>query len=380
MPKTLAICRRKCYNDCNCKLANYTYRVAGRNNTKTTEIPGLGGDETGMTEDEELKNLLMGDDDPKAPPMEEDFDALMARLDDMLNPDPQPEEPQPEEPLSEEFQPEETQSEEEQPEETQSEETPPEEPQPEEPLSEEPQPAEGQPEETLPEGACPAERTDTPENCRQWAMFHLNLARQYWQAAGETGELPGLAQPEAAAPPEKQKQAPPRKKRRWVWELLFYLVLIMVVLGTFAVKVSSGDTPMSVGGYSVFTVLTGSMQKEIPQGSLIVTRHDDPSTLQVGDTITYMASQNTTITHRVIGIIEDYQGTGMRAFETQGVMNDTPDKLPVPAVNVIGKVIFHNYALGRAATFIGNYWMYVVIFLVLFWGLAIAVKSFFRKA
>ena len=47
------------------------------------------------------------------------------------------------------------------------------------------------------------------------------------------------------------------------------------------------------------------------------------------------------IRDRIVGIIENYENTGQRAFTTQGIMNAQPDKQPVPAVNVVGKVVFH---------------------------------------
>ena len=68
---------------------------------------------------------------------------------------------------------------------------------------------------------------------------------------------------------------------------------------------------------------------------------DSPNTLQIGDDITYMANQTTSVTHRIVGIMENYENTGQRAFEAQGVMNSEPDRQPVPAVNVVGKVVYH---------------------------------------
>lgn len=76
----------------------------------------------------------------------------------------------------------------------------------------------------------------------------------------------------------------------------------------------------------------------------VVSRRTDPSTLEIGDDITFMTGETTTVTHRIIGIVENYADTGQRAFQTQGVMNRTPDSQLVPAVNVVGKVVFHSLA------------------------------------
>ena len=55
-------------------------------------------------------------------------------------------------------------------------------------------------------------------------------------------------------------------------------------------------------------------------------------------------------------MIENYKDTGQRAFETQGIMNAKPDEQPVPAGNVVGKVIFHSYVLGRAFAVPSEHW------------------------
>lgn len=125
-------------------------------------------------------------------------------------------------------------------------------------------------------------------------------------------------------------------------------------------------------------VLTGSMETEIPKGSLIVTHWTDPDKLEVGDDITYMINSTTTITHRIIEVKEDYADTGERAFVTQGVCNPNPDKEPVAAVNVVGKVIFHSYMLGRLLGFIQEHWLWIAVLFVLGMALFRAIKELVR--
>lgn len=138
----------------------------------------------------------------------------------------------------------------------------------------------------------------------------------------------------------------------------------MLILIALFVRTTSDGTPRTLAGYSGMIVLTGSMQSEIPRGALVITRQVDPSTLKIGDDITYMANKTTSVTHRIIGITEKDQNTGERAFETQGVMNPEPDKNPVPAVNVVGKVVFHSEVLGIVARFVGAYWPVLLLILV----------------
>ncbi|MCL2300273.1 MAG: signal peptidase I [Firmicutes bacterium] len=150
--------------------------------------------------------------------------------------------------------------------------------------------------------------------------------------------------PQAADGWQGYLDAPPAKKqmRKKIWGILsaclFYGVLLCLVGGAFLL--SQGDKK-PILGYSFMNVLTWSMQSEIPQGSLVVLKKVDPGAIRITDDITFMRDPETPVTHRVIGIVEDFEGTGERGFETQGVDNDTPDFEIVGAANVIGAVKFH---------------------------------------
>lgn len=177
------------------------------------------------------------------------------------------------------------------------------------------------------------------------------------------------------------EEPPSRKKQilKTTGSIVFYCFLVFLVIAALFIRATSSGSPRSLAGFTGMIVLSGSMQSEIPQGSLVIARQVDPETLEIGDDITFMANQTTTVTHRIIGIIEDYEGTGQRAFETQGVMNARPDAQPVPAVNVVGKVIWHSLVLGQIASFIGDYWMFLLFVLVVVIGLAVVLKRIFRK-
>lgn len=149
-----------------------------------------------------------------------------------------------------------------------------------------------------------------------------------------------------------------------IWNKMYYLVLLCVLASLLLNQQNTG--PKVIGGFGVFNVLTGSMQSEIPKGSLVVTRNMDKDSLQIGDDITFMAGPSTTITHRIVGIIEDYNNTGYRGFETKGLENLNKDKDIVEAPNIIGKVIFHNYTLGQIFEFVKAYWLQILIYMLVF--------------
>lgn len=181
--------------------------------------------------------------------------------------------------------------------------------------------------------------------------------------------------PEVKKEPEEQKPKPrqsenaksrPKKGRTWaiVGNIMFYGALVFLIAAALLIRTTSTGAPKSFAGYSGMIVLTESMQSEIPKGSLVIAKTVDAKTLQIGDDITYMANQTTSVTHRIVGIMEDYENTGQRAFWTQGIMNAQQDSQPVPAVNVVGKVVFHSEVLGVIANFIRSYWPLLLFFLV----------------
>lgn len=151
-----------------------------------------------------------------------------------------------------------------------------------------------------------------------------------------------------------------------VSNIVFYTLILSLVFGAFLVRSSKKGSPWMIGGYSAMTVLTGSMEDVYPQGSLIITKSVDADKLKIGDDITYMTGENSSITHRIIGITENYLETGERGFETKGVMNSKPDSEIVAASNVVGRVVFCSKTLGDIAKFITNNWPFLLFIVVIF--------------
>lgn len=170
---------------------------------------------------------------------------------------------------------------------------------------------------------------------------------------------------ERSSTEQKEVEKKTSKKKGWLEDLAFYGFLFVMILAVFLFWGGEGKGPKTFAGFSAFTVLTSSMEDEIPKGSIVITRYVDPNLLKTGDTITYMADEQTTITHQIIDINESFEDTGQRAFQTKGTMNDQPDEKLVPAGNVVGKVIFHNLTLGKIATFIRKNWPLLLFFIII---------------
>lgn len=120
--------------------------------------------------------------------------------------------------------------------------------------------------------------------------------------------------------------------------ILFFLAIIMILVISL-VPGSDNGAPKMIFDYSYFTVLTPSMQDEIPQDSFILVKKVNPWELKTGDNITYMIDRSISVTHKIIDIYENYDNSGARGFQTQGVNNINPDQNIVYEANVVGKVV-----------------------------------------
>jgi signal peptidase len=110
--------------------------------------------------------------------------------------------------------------------------------------------------------------------------------------------------------------------------LLYTLYFVVIVLGL-AVAI------LLACGMKLYCVETGSMEPEYPIGSMVVVERVWFDQLSVGDVITYVVSDNTVVTHRLVGIDTEH-----RLLTTKGDNSNVADASPVNYENVIGRVNF----------------------------------------
>lgn len=176
----------------------------------------------------------------------------------------------------------------------------------------------------------------------------------------------------------------PKKSMRerivsFVGNILFYLVMIGLVVGAFLLRSASEGRPFMIAGYSSATILTSSMEDTYPKGSLIITKQVSFSELNIGDDITFMRNENTTVTHRIVEVIDNYSGTGKPAYVTKGTMNKEIDKWdPVAYDNVVGKVVFCSSFLGKFAGFVKNNWPLLIFIMAVLLVFSAVMKRIFR--
>jgi len=163
----------------------------------------------------------------------------------------------------------------------------------------------------------------------------------------------------------------------WVVNLCFFALILGAVIVIFVVGAGENGQ-RSLFGYSAYIVLSGSMEQEIPKGSLVLVKTVETETIQIGDDITFIIADNSLVTHRVVDITENYERSGMRGFTTQGVENESIDKETVYADNVVGKVTFHSLWLGDILAYVKDNPLLVILGTVLIVAFFSALHKIFR--
>lgn len=116
--------------------------------------------------------------------------------------------------------------------------------------------------------------------------------------------------------------------------IFIVLFLLVVCLQRFT------DNNLSLFGFRMFTVLTGSMEPKYNVGDVLFSKSIDPNDIKVGDAISYLGEtgdvKDKVVTHEVIEI--ETNENGEKIFHTKGIANIIEDPI-VHADQIYGKVI-----------------------------------------
>lgn len=119
------------------------------------------------------------------------------------------------------------------------------------------------------------------------------------------------------------------------------LVLAIIILPLFIFSF-----PWIIGAEGAYIVQTGSMEPEIPTGSMILVYYEEPEDIESGEVITFYSNvkdRSVKITHRVI----DRSRTGDRyIYLTKGDALEFADGEWRPEENVIGEVRYTSSLFG----------------------------------
>lgn len=136
------------------------------------------------------------------------------------------------------------------------------------------------------------------------------------------------------------------KAKKVFSRVMSVLSVLMFVFGLFifitVLNASAGKVP-SVLGFSFLQVQTGSMEPELPVGTIVITKNTDPKELKKGDIISFYSTDKEisqkVVTHRIVDITTNMKG--YPTFTTKGDANDIEDRAPVSNIMVIGKVVYN---------------------------------------
>lgn len=129
---------------------------------------------------------------------------------------------------------------------------------------------------------------------------------------------------------------------------VLFINLILMAFLVVSSKASGGE-PQAFG-YQLKKVLSGSMEPAFQTGSVIAVKPLDSkerTTLRKGDVITFQASEDKLITHRIIGVTTSGDHV---MYETKGDNNKTADMEPVLSENV--RAIYTGFTIPYVGYFI----------------------------
>lgn len=116
--------------------------------------------------------------------------------------------------------------------------------------------------------------------------------------------------------------------------ILIIIIFILIVV----INSRKMNNEISLGDWSFFIVLSGSMEKEINIGDIVLVKKIEPRNLKEGDIISF-EQKGETITHRIVEIQD-------KEIYTKGDNNNSLDIEPVNFNSVKGKVEYKIPKLG----------------------------------
>jgi len=135
-------------------------------------------------------------------------------------------------------------------------------------------------------------------------------------------------------------------KKIWnsvTWVLVVILVIMAVMLAG-----------VRLIGLQPMTVLSSSMEPEFKTCYLIYVKEVDYRELKAGDVITFMLSEETVATHRIVEVVPDETDSTVVRYRTKGDANDSEDGSLVHCRNVVGTPVFSLPKMGYVANYIQN--------------------------
>lgn len=169
-----------------------------------------------------------------------------------------------------------------------------------------------------------------------------------------------------------------KRKLKLLGNILYILLFIIVVLMLVIVILQRAtNNTVTIGGYRLFSVATGSMVPVYNVGDVLISKEIKPEDIKVGDDITYVGEKNSfkgkIVTHRVISI--EKKEDGNYKIITKGVANEEQDP-EIDQTQIYGKIIYKIKILSFLDRMLKN--MYIFYF-VIFIPTALIIYKIFKS-
>jgi signal peptidase len=149
-----------------------------------------------------------------------------------------------------------------------------------------------------------------------------------------------------------------------IWKVLKWIMSIFIILIVSVIVIQRvSNNKFTLGGYSIFTVVTQSMIPKYQVGDMLLAKSSDTSKLKVGDDVVYMGAvgtfQGKIVTHQIVDIEEG----SPRKFHTKGINNMIEDPV-INETQILGKVVMKLTILSMISKVISNQFGFFFIIFV----------------
>lgn len=180
---------------------------------------------------------------------------------------------------------------------------------------------------------------------------------------------------------ELLKKMKENKALKLIGNILYILLFVIIVLMLVVVILQRvSDNSISLGGYRLFTVATGSMEPKYEVGDILISKEINQSDIKVGDDIVYRGKEGSfngkVVTHQVVSIRDE---EGNKKIITKGIANTEEDP-EIDGTQVYGKVIYKVQTLSFISQIIKNiYVFYFIIFVPIAIIIFRQIRYYLRK-
>lgn len=136
-----------------------------------------------------------------------------------------------------------------------------------------------------------------------------------------------------------------KKNMKKILKFIYCIIILIIILCSCSViynKIKHPKSPITIFGYQLYVDVTNSMVPNLRVNDILIVKKSKKENIKVDDIITFR-EDDSTVTHRVIEIIED---AGETAYKTKGDNNSFEDDRLVPYKEVEGKYLFKIPYLG----------------------------------